>query len=271
MARIPLDLIPEDFRRGKRKNPRACLLERALERQYGGKWTVGIDATQRGVMWPRRWSLGGDAMQAMDQFDSKAPMREIFGGHRTLRVTLHGKPLRAPRQAPQRQRVRSRPVTRHRGAVAGTAVIGSMALIGDGLAWVVITAVSVAVAALAAFAGVRIRQAMGTRDAGTPWHAAGAAAPAASGQPLRVPGRAGAPAWQAADPPDWPERGEAAVPPPAREPAARITEADPGLPWQPVQVAEPAPAEVPQPAWPHVPGYDPRQAGAGTPARVTTR
>lgn len=105
---IPLELIPQDFRRGKRGNPRACLLERGLERVYGGKWTVGADARQRGVMWPRIWALEDDSERAMDLFDSKAPVSEIFEGRQTLRVHLRGKPPRAMRRqrsrGPSRQR-----------------------------------------------------------------------------------------------------------------------------------------------------------------------
>jgi hypothetical protein len=212
MARIPLDLIPEDFRRGRRRNPRSCLLERALERQYGGKWHVGLDARQRGVMWPRVWSLGDDAVQAMAQFDAAAPMSEIFRGRRTLRVTLRGKPLSpAQRREPSRGRSRARPpqrrepsrgrsrarspqrrrVPRRALAIASTAAAGSLILIGDGLAWVVVAAAVAAAAVLAAIAGIRVRHALGARAAVMPGRTASDAEMPArtwrSGAPEQVP------------------------------------------------------------------------------------
>jgi hypothetical protein len=256
MARIPLDLIPQDYRRGKRGNPYACLLEKAAERQYGVKLKVGgSHARERGVFFPRTWSLDGDAQQVVGLFDSRASQRDIFHGRSAVRVHLRGKPL-AQQQRPVRSRPERRRVPRHSAAIGSTAVVGSMALIGDGLAWIVITAVSVILAALAAVAGARIRREVRARSAVMPGYAAQPAVPEPAPWRSRWPEQAAAPA-----PPQWPER----VPVPALPAAEPDPPRWPGPAPVPDEVTEPAVArgQVPQPAWPDVPGYDPRAQAAG--------
>ena len=281
MARIPLDLIPQDFRRGKRGNPYACLLEKAAERQYGVKLKVGGSrARERGVFFPRTWSLDGHAQQVVGLFDSCASQRDIFHGRSTVRVHLHGGPLTQQRQPRRRGRSRPQPerrrVPRHSAAIGSTAVIGSMALIGDGLGWIVITAVSVVLAALAAVAGVRIRRRVTARSAAMPGYTAPAAVPEPPAWRPGWPEQAAAPApvpWPAEpervplpEPPPWPERVPVPVPPAAEPDPPRW----PGTAPAPDGVTEPAAArtQVPEPAWPDVPAYDrPLQVAEPEPVR----
>jgi hypothetical protein len=267
MDRIPLDLIPQDFRRGRRGNPYACLLERTAERQHGAKLKVGgSHARERGRLFPRTWSLDADAQQIVGLFDAGAGQRDIFRGRNTVRVYLHGEPF-ARRQRQDRGMPRSRPVARrlnvprrHRRSLAAVGVIGSMALIGDGLAWIVITAVGVVVAAAA---GIRVRRRQRARYAAMPAYPARPAVPEPwrSGWPEQTAAPAPMP-WPAEpeqvrqpEPPPWPERVPAPVPPAAEPDPLRW----PGTAPVPDEVTEPAAArsQVPEPAWPDAPAIDP--------------
>jgi hypothetical protein len=191
MAKVPLDLIPQDFRRGHRNSTRSCMIERAMERVYGGQWIVGNDVRERGVAWPRILQTGEDAYAIMALFDSHASMQEIFHGRPTVRIYLRGKPLQPQSRRKQAAARRRQAPGRQLRTTALISAVASVLLIADGLLWAVITA---AVMVAAAFAGVRIRNTR--RQART-----GAPAPQPAWSTGHAGQRAPEPGWHAEDGP----------------------------------------------------------------------
>lgn len=224
MAEIGLDLIPEDYRKGHRGNPWACMIERGLEREYGGRWKVGGSlARQRGKAWPREWTLGEDAAEVIGSFDSGASLNQVFRGQRTRRITLYGKPLtedRAERSSRSRPLPRPRRSLRSRRVTAAAgAGLGGLVLAGTGYLW----ETAAGAAALLAGAGV-VKLARSEKVIAHVGH----------GQ-HQAPARPPDPDW------DWDDGPERAVPPSRPEPV-------------PEPAPEPAPAPEPVRArWPESP------------------
>ena len=90
--RTSLTLTPADYKAARRNSGSDCLIAVALNRKYGGEWTVtGMSAVQSGTK--RRMRLGADARRALIRFDTTGTARARRG---PSSVTLHdrGKPSR---------------------------------------------------------------------------------------------------------------------------------------------------------------------------------
>jgi hypothetical protein len=179
MAAVRLRLLPQDYGFAQRNNASACLLAVALAREYGGQWSVTPGRAVQVSGGYCRLRLGLGARRALIRFDATGTM-----ARRGTTVTLYGKPPGTRREQNRTLVCRSpRPGQQRRsrlGTMAGVTSAVSLALIGDGLAWVLIAAAGLVIAVFAVIAGVRIRGALAGRDA----------SPGLSGTPdARVPQR----------------------------------------------------------------------------------
>lgn len=240
--RIDLDLIPRDYRRGRPRSTGSCMIAKALERQYGGKWKVSpvSGVTRRsGRGGPKRARLTRSARSVMNEFDIGASVQTMFRGRRTRRITLNGRlPAAAPapdrRPAPARQpsrqdpaRQRQRSLHRGKAVMAGTAAVTTWGLVADGLAWIPLTLLGAVAALFTAFAAIRLRESRPVTR------------PVLAQVPRQVPQ----------------ERPQRARSRPVREAAPRQAEPEPGP--QPWPAPDPWPGPVPEPVPEPVPWPEP--------------
>jgi hypothetical protein len=268
MREVKLTLTRSDYRRGRRNSPSSCLVARALVRQEGGKWRVGShQARRRGEFLSPAWKASPDTRKVIEKFDAGAPARDIFGGRKSVQVTL-----RAPGQ---RQRKPARKPARKvstRAKVMTASAVGTGVLIADGKDWVVFTAMG---AFLAALIGLftwrktvtdkpvtrpRVPEPVRVPEPELPWNEQLDLAPAPEPVPVRGT------TWGDPAPEPWPEpaipvRGTtwgdrdpepAQVPDPVPEPDSWPL--DPVRVPEPVQ--EPEPVQVPE-SWPPETGWEP--------------
>jgi hypothetical protein len=240
MTKVNLTLTRRDFRRARRNSPRACLVARGLERQEGGKWRVGVGEARRRDRWlSPKWKAGKDAQELIEKFDGGASARDIFGGRKSVQVTLNAPAQR--RQRSQRRRIKGR--TKVMTVTAASAVV----LLGEGRGWVVFTAIGVFLAALIGLFTVRrISRPSTVRRISRP-------STVRVPQPARVPQQARVP-----EPDPWPQPRPVRVPELDRVPEPERVP-DPWPQPRPVRVPEldrvpephPRPVRVPEPqSWP---------------------
>lgn len=144
-------LTKEDRQESTTGSAGACLLAVALQRQYGGEWTVSGEIRQQAggeCTWAGRTTLAGQAIIARYDATSTASV------NRRVRVAVGKGKFRdkAPRRIEQPRDGYARPwrqpnVMRARLA-GGAALLGSAALVLDGLAWVDFTVLGAAAAGL---------------------------------------------------------------------------------------------------------------------------
>ncbi|MGN6633848.1 MAG: hypothetical protein ACTHJ6_00110 [Oryzihumus sp.] len=138
-----VNLRPQDRAEGSRGDAGSCLLAVALQRQYGGEWSVSgaIQQTVGGeITWQGRTTVQGNAIIA--RFDTTATAKT----NRRVRIARGtGKYRnRPPRRVEQPQdgcvrNARWQGPNQAQGRLVGAALAaGSLALILDGLAWVLL-------------------------------------------------------------------------------------------------------------------------------------
>lgn len=131
MARHRVTVIPADYAQTRRNNGSECLLAVALNRQYGGQWSVGPGSAERHGS-RGRWRLGARARLLVAGFDTGLARQ---ASRRPVTVTLYGPAI-------QRRAAGYRAFPR--GAVAVPAGIVPVLLVADGLAWLLAVLVIVA-------------------------------------------------------------------------------------------------------------------------------
>ena len=129
-----LVLTPSDYAAAKRNNGSQCLIAVALQRKYGGEWSVSAgSAVQSGTR--RRMRLGADARRALIRFDATGTAQ---ARRRPVRVTMYDRGKRS----------------RKASAVKGAAASGVLAMALSGSLWWVPLLAMAGAAVIAVFAAL---------------------------------------------------------------------------------------------------------------------
>ena len=148
-----VSLTPQDRAQGTRGSAGACLLAVALQREYGGEWSVAGEITQSvggDITWAGHTTVQGNAIIA--RFDTTKTAKT----NRRVKVAVGAGKFRnrPPRRVEERGCVRVVPWTKPgkaAGAVAGGAALaGSAILTAEGDIWAVFAALGLVAAGLVA-------------------------------------------------------------------------------------------------------------------------